>query len=136
MKLINQSTMDEVALSNSFLWTDELAWTPVIAAATYTLTGALVIEQGLMQAGRPITIEPPDESMAWMKRSDVLILQGWAAEPTLQMKLVLEYPDDTREFTVVFRHQDGALDAKPVKGFGGHDPDEWFNVTIRLIEVA
>lgn len=138
MKLIDMtsgSPGDEIILPNSLLWTDEFSWNPVTSAASYSLTGALILETGTMLKGRPISLEPPDESMGWVQRSVAAQLKTWAATANRKMRLVLEYADDTRTFNVMFRHHDGAIDAKPVKGFPEHSPDSWFNLTIRLIEV-
>lgn len=125
----------EVSLPNGLLWKDEFGWTPVASSVSYSLTGALIMEAGVRQKGRPITLEPPDESMAWVTREAVAQLRSWAGTADRKMKLVLEYPDDSREFTVMFRHYDGAIEANPVKGFPQHGAGDWFHLTIRLIEV-
>lgn len=135
MKLIDLETDKVVHLPNDLLWVDEMNWAPVVAVTTYTLSGALVVDEATMKAGRPITLEQPDESMAWVKRGVVSKLLDWSSTSGRRMKLVLDYPDDRRGFTVMFRHESGGVEASPVKGFPQHDPDDWFNVTIRLIEV-
>lgn len=125
----------EIALPDGLLWKDEFNWTATISNVTYSLTGALIIDTGTKQTGRPITLEPPDETMGWVKRSTVIRLKEWADAPDKRMRLVLEYPSDNRTFTVMFRHYDGAVEASPVKGFPQHDNDDWFHLTLRLIEV-
>jgi hypothetical protein len=125
----------DLQLPNELLWQDELDWVPAVNAATYTLTGALLIEAATKQAGRPITLVGPDSNMAWVSRSTIETLRSWGSIPDLVLTLVLEYPDDSREFQVMFRHYDKGIEGKPVKGFPEHGPDDWFHVSIRLIEV-
>lgn len=125
-----------IQLPNDLLWVDELDWTPTVSAETYSLTGALLYEVASKQAGRPITLEQPqDDGLAWVTRATVESLRTWASVPGREMTLVLEYPSDTRSFPVVFRHHDTAIEAKPVKGFPEHSQDDWFSVTLRLLEV-
>lgn len=135
MKLIDQVTLQELALPNDLLWTDELSWTPVVATNTYTLTGSLIIEQGVRQAGRPITLQA-DPDMAWVTRTTVETLRAWSAITDRRFKLVLQYPTDTREFLVVFRHDGDPIQASPVKGFPEHRPDDWFRVALKFLEVV
>ncbi len=135
MRLIDQVTFQELALPNDLLWTDELSWTPVMATNTYTLTGSLIIEQGVRQAGRPITLQA-EPDMAWVTRTTVETLRAWSAIAGRRFKLVLEYPTDVRQFLVVFRHDGDPIAANPVKGFPEHRPDDWFRVSLKFLEVV
>lgn len=135
MKLIALAGGDQITLSNDFLWEDEHKWVAPSAKEEYSLSGALIIQVAARLAGRPITLKYPDESMAWVTRSDLASLRQWAAVPDKRFRLVLEYPSDTREFLVMFRHSTDPIEAEPVKGFPEHSPDDWFRVTIKLIEV-
>ena len=136
MKLIDIGSSVEIKLSNSLHWTDEMQWSPVVSNVQYSLTGALLIESAVKQSGRPISLAPPDNDMGWAPRSTVMLLRDWAATADRRMTLVLEYPNDTRQFTVRFRHQEGSvIEAKPVKGFPEHNPDDWFSLSLKLIEV-
>jgi hypothetical protein len=135
MRLIDQVTLQELALPNDLLWTDELSWSPVVATNSYTLTGSLIIEQGVRQAGRPITLQA-DADMAWVMRATVETLRAWSSIPNRKFRLVLEYPTDARQFLVVFRHDSDPVEASPVKGFPGHRADDWFRVSLKFIEVT
>lgn len=135
MKLVDILTNAEIALPNSLLWTDEFSWNPSVSEVSYSLSGALLVDVATRQKGRPITLEPPSEEMAWVKRSTASLLKDWTSPADRKMRLVLEYPTDTRQFIVMFRHNEAALEASPVKGFPEHNADAWFSVTIRLIEV-
>ncbi len=134
MKLTDQTTLQVLQLPNDLLWTDELSWSPVVAANSNTLTGALVIEYGTRQAGRPITLQAPDD-MAWTQRSTVQTLQNWAALAGRVFTLALEYPTDTRSFSVVFRHDGAPVTAKPVLGVPTHSAGDWFNVALQFTQV-
>lgn len=134
MKLLNSSG-DVINLPNDLLWQDELSWVPVVATHEYSLTGALLVYPSTKQAGRPITLEAPDEEMAWVPRSTVAQLLSWASLPDATFTLVFEYPTDTRTFSVGFNTSLVPVEAKPVKGFPQHAADDWFHVTIRLFEV-
>jgi len=135
MKLVDVLSSVEVALPDSLNWVDERTWVPVVASYAYSLTGALLVDTGVMQKGRKITLEPAGEDMGWVPRSSVDTLYQWAQSPTRKMRLVLEYPNDTREFVVMFRHSDTAIESKPVKGFPEPTPDAWYTIALRLIEV-
>ena len=120
-----------LTLPDDLQWTDEHLWTPAVASASYLLTGALLIESATRQAGRPITLQAPDD-MAWVSRTTVDRLYEWASVPerTFELQLV-----DGRALSVAFRHQDGAIEALPVLGFGGLAPDSRWRVAIRLMQV-
>ena len=71
MRLVDQTSLAEIALPNDLLWVDEFKWTPVSSTGSYSLAGSLIIEQGVKLAGRPITLEPPELEMAWVARATV-----------------------------------------------------------------
>lgn len=135
MKLIDQVTLEELILPNDLLWSDEFDWSPVEATNTYTLTGSLIIEQGTKQAGRPISLNA-EPDMAFVTRATVQTLRNWAAIAGRKFKLVFQYPSDTRQFFVVFNHADEPVSAEPVKGFPGHESNDWFRVSLKFLEVT
>jgi len=47
-------------LSDRLAWTDEYSWSPVVQATAPSTTGALLVDVGVLQAGRPITLEGVD----------------------------------------------------------------------------
>jgi hypothetical protein len=136
MRLVDQTSLAEIALPNDLLWVDEFKWTPVSSTGSYSLAGSLIIEQGVKLAGRPITLEPPELEMAWVSRTTVHALKEAASLPDRKFKLLLEYPTDSREFLVVFAPDTDPIEASPVKGFPGHADGDWFRVSLKLIEVA
>ena len=84
-----------------------------------------------MQKGRPITLEPEDDSSAWMRSAVVQQLRNWAAVPGQQLILTLRGV----VHTVIFRHQDGGFEAKPVLHYRDRVPDDWYLCVIRLMEI-
>ena len=112
-------------------WSDEDNWHPVAQTVERTLTGALDIQVATLQAGRPITLEPEDDGSAWVPASAVAQLRNWAAVPGQQLLLTLR----NVSHTVLFRHQDGGLEARPVVHYRDRVAEDWFLVTIRLMEI-
>jgi len=135
MKLVNPTTLAEILLPDDLLWSDELNWVPLVGNESYALNGALIVEQAVKQAGRPMTMKYPDREMSWVTRETVEALRSWASVANKTYSLVFEYPSDTRSFDVVFRHSEAAVEAEPVKGFPGHDDTDYFLPTIRFIQV-
>ena len=131
MQLRQLPSGQTLMLPDDLRWIDEHLWTPAVASASYLLTGALLIESATRQSGRPITLQAPDD-MAWVSRTTVDQLYEWASVPdrTFELQLV-----DGLTYTVAFRHQDGAIEAQPVLGFGGLAPDSRWRVGIRLMQV-
>jgi len=113
------------------VWGDEFSWSKIEQSAEYSLAGSLIIETGEKLAGRPITLEGT-ETIGWITRSDLLVLQALAEDPERQMVLTL---DDARTFDVVFRHQDRGIEARSVLAYSDPDPDDYYSIIIRLMEV-
>lgn len=117
---------------NAFNWVDEYVWSPVQQTKTYTTTGALLIEEGVKQAGRPITLEGAINT-TWCPRSMVDQLHAWAATPGIVLSLTLR--GVVRNVT--FDHERGALQGLPVQ-FCADDSitdDDWYYPTMRFLEL-
>ena len=122
-----------LTLNPDLYWSDENNWHPVEQTADRTITGALIVQAAGRVAGRPVTLEPQDDSAAWMTLADVEDLRNWAAVPGKTMTLTLR--GEARE--VIFRHQDGGFEARPVIQYrDGHElPADFYLCTIRLMEI-
>ncbi|MBS9779666.1 MAG: hypothetical protein KGV51_03480 [Moraxellaceae bacterium] len=108
-KLINNQTKQSIDLPQDMRWEDEFSWNKVAQSApVYTLTGAMIIQQGTKKAGRPITLTG---DWVWHKRADLETLRDWTDSPNLTMTLI-HY--DGREFSVIWRLHDNAIQAEPV----------------------
>lgn len=135
MQLTNLDNGVTLALPDDLLWSDEHAWSSAVASTTYLVTGALLIQSATRQAGRPITLQgAPD--MAWVTRSVVEQLRGWAATPvgssTGRFNLTFA---DGRAFTVVFRHSEVPMQAEPVLGIPARTNSDFYRLTLRFLEI-
>lgn len=127
-----------IDLPKDLLWSDELTWGPVDQTVEFGLTGALLIQEGVRQKGRPITLTGRD-NMAWITRDQGLTLQSMRYSPGLIMtlKFVHKTIAINCKFTmnVMFRHNDGAVDLSPIKDFDQYETGAWYIVkAIRLME--
>jgi hypothetical protein len=136
MNLVNVTLAATLVLPDALFWSDEFRWVRVVRTAIQTITGAQDVQEGVKLAGRPITLEPPAEDMAWVTRADVQILKNWAETAGTILRLELTYPTDTRMFNVIFRAGEEAIEASPVRGFDGeHDANAEWTVKIKLMEI-
>lgn len=120
-----------LTLNPDLLWSDEDNWHPVQQNVQRTITGALDVQVAAMNTGRPITLESEDDSSAWMSSSAVVQLRNWAAVPG--QVLILTLRNETRN--VIFRHQDGGLEARPVVHYRDRTPTDWYLCVVRLMEI-
>lgn len=135
MILQDTETDEELTLSDELLWTDEYSWVPPQASKAYSLTGALLIQTGTRKAGRPISLEYPNENMGWMPRSTVNTLVEWASLPDRVFKLTF-LRGTSRFFYVRFDH-DKAIDARPVLGHVGlNSPNDRMLIKVYFYEVG
>lgn len=120
-----------IELDPDLFWTDELQWQPVEQTAQRTVTGALIVSTASRVAGRPITLQPDDESSAWMSRATLDTLQAWASVPGREFLLDIR----GTQYDVIFRHQDGpGVEARPVVHFSDVQSGDWYRVTLRFME--
>lgn len=120
-----------VELSNDLFWSDEHNWQPVEQTTQRTLTGALIVSAATRVAGRPITLEPENDQSAWMTRATVADLRNWAAVPGKVLTLTLHGVTHS----VMFRHQDGGLDARPVVHYNDASNADYYLCVVRLMEI-
>lgn len=120
-----------VTLDSDYYWADENNWQPVEQSAERTVTGALVVSVAQRTGGRPITLQPENDNCGWLRYSDLSTLRAWAAVAGREMTLTLRGV----AHTVIFRHQDGAIDATPVVHYSDVDADDWYRVGLRFMEV-
>ena len=126
---VGTTTLD---LPDDLYWSDELTWSPVLQTVERTITGALVVQTAMRQSGRPITLQAIDGDSSWIARSALDQLHAWAAVAGQEMTLHLR--GQARQ--VIFRHHDGeALQASPVVHQSDVQPDDWYTVTLRLMEI-
>lgn len=119
-----------IELPQDLQWSDEFDWADLAQSnPVYTLAGSVVIQQGMKQAGRPITLTG---TWVWLKRDDYAVLQTWSAVPELEMTLT-HY--DGRVFNVCFRNHDQALACEPVVYRTPEIPGDPYTGSIHLMTI-
>lgn len=124
--------VDALIMPEDLWWEDETDWTPVSQSDDeFTVTGSLLVDTGVKQAGRPITLAG-SEGASWVKRSLVLALMALAAIPGKKITLTIH----ERTFTVIFNHSDGKpLEATPIYKKSPPDDEDYYWLIIRFKEV-
>ena len=118
-----------IELPTDLQWRDEFAWNPVEQSADYSLTGALVIQEGVKYGGRPITLFGGEDT-AWVTRATVTAL--FQSTAVAGRKMTLTYHD--RVFTVMWRRPQ-PIEATEIRRVANPGPTDWYNITINLMEV-
>lgn len=123
---------DVLTLSDRLHWADEFSWSPVEQRAEWSITGALLVQVATKLAGRPITLEGAD-TQAWIARSACATLATWAAQPGLELQLMLR----GALRTVVFDHERGGFEAAPIWVLldGEAHAEQLFLPTLRFLTV-
>ncbi|GAB3305618.1 hypothetical protein [Luteimonas notoginsengisoli] len=132
--------LDGIALPEDLLWIDEFTAWKVGQAIKPSLTGARIVHESALQAGRPITLETQQGSNDYVGcvTLDVLrALQASEEVPGNTFALVMPaHNSGTRTFTVAWRRSDGAaIDARPIKHITPQFDGDYYAVTLRLMTV-
>jgi len=135
MQLKNLADEVELALPDDLLWSDEHSWSPAVASVSYLITGALMVQSALRQAGRPITLGGAID-MAWVQRCVISTLYDWAGVPLGESSGRFELTLlDGRVFTVAFRHAEVPISAEPVTGYPARSESDHYRLTLRLMQI-
>lgn len=131
-----------IELPYDIQWVDEYTAWRVGQIIRPTLTGALVVQESALQAGRPITLRGFDDGgMRYVAPITLATLDALRAleESAGGANLTLVLPaagGTTRTFPVRFRRTDApAIEAVPIKYQVPAEAGDWFLATIRLIQV-
>lgn len=122
--------LDNLTLPTDLIWLDEFDWTSIQQTQTYSITGALIIQTGTKQAGRPITLAG-DNSSGLISRADLKTLQ---AKLTSTSPLILTL-NDARTFNVIFNHAQKPIEAKPLIDYSDNDDADFYTLKISLLVV-
>ncbi len=125
-------TLDGVDIAEELRWIDEFIWSPVEAAKEATLGAKLIITESVIAGnqGRPITLQ---SDHAWMKRSDIVLVQSLFHTLGLEMTLIL---NDLREFNVRFRHYEApAMTAISLIDTAFPEDETQYNLNLKLVVV-
>lgn len=119
-----------VTLSDDFEFPDEFNWRDIQQTKSFSVTGALMVEIGVKQTGREITLQGSDQH-AWMTRAQLATLQSMLVNPGTNMTLVFR----GITYTVRFDCERGALEARPVADFDAPLSTDFSVVTLRFYEI-
>lgn len=122
--------LDTVQLPRGMVWVDEHDWVAVEKTVEYSISGALLIDGAVRQAGRPITLQA-DDNAGWISRSALTALRALAASATSTYTLTLA---DGREFDVQFAPGE-PITARPVGRPELPGASHPYVATVRLIEI-
>lgn len=128
-----------ITLPDDMQWEDEFTWLPVAQQSDVALSGALILEESTLLAGRPITLRSLQSGNQYSAVADyttVLALRALAAtarDQTSPMALTLP---DGRTTTVMFRHADLGFEARPLKHIVPPEPTDLYLITLRLQAVS
>ena len=113
-------------------WVDEFDWSPVAQQHDRALSGGLIIQQGSLLYGRPITLK--SNGGCWFPLHVVRALEVLRDLPGRVMPLTLP---DGRQFSVVFDHSTGKpLQARPVWRQVNPGDDHDYEIELYLLTVA
>lgn len=128
----NQITLAGIALDDHHEWTDEFQWSAIEQERERSLSGALIVQEGVKKYGRPITLAA--NNAAWTPLAVVRQLEELRDQLGLVMPLELA---DGRAFHVIFNRVDGdPLEAQQLEREVEPRPDSDYLITLRLITVA
>lgn len=113
-------------------WTDEWDWDPVAQEQERSLTGALMVQEGVKRYGRSITLA--SNGGAWFTLATVRALEALRDQSGIVMLLTLPAGDS---HYVTWNRVDGSpLQAKPLHRIVAPGPDWLYELTLKLITVA
>lgn len=128
--LKRNDTQESIELPQDLRWIDEHDWSAIAQTSPErTLSGSQIIQQGVKQAGRPITLSA---DYVWLPLFIVQKLRDWTDVPELKMTYT-HY--DGRSFQVIFALHEQALKAEPVRFSTPELADERYVASIKLITV-
>jgi hypothetical protein len=132
MSIVLSDNTVTVSLPYDLRWSDE-SWSPIEQWVERGLTGAQIVQVGIRQAGRPITLEPPPRG-GWMQRSLLPQLQTWRDNPDTVLTLTLR----GTAYAVRWRHHDpaGALTWEPLRHVAAPSAVDFVLPTLRFDTVS
>ena len=120
-----------LALPDQLVWQDEYAWAPVEQTVQRSITGAVLLSVAARTAGRPITLASAGADRAWLPRSTLDQCRTWAAVAGQQLTLTWR----GLSYSVLWRHQDTAIDAQEVWPLDDAQSTDDFTATLRFMTV-
>ncbi|MBN9411337.1 MAG: hypothetical protein J0H69_19505 [Burkholderiales bacterium] len=117
-------------LPEDLLWANEFQWEPVQQSREYSSTGALIIDEGLKQAGRPVHLSA-GEDFGWISRAMCETLSAWSRLPGISLELQIR----GEVLTVAWDREDVAFEAEPLIHYADPsiDSTDQYVPTLRFI---
>ena len=112
-------------------WVDEFEWDAITQSQERSLSGALLIQEGVKLYGRPITLQ--SNGGAWFTLATVRALEALRDQPGAQM--LLELPRGEQHWVTWNRADGPPLAAKQVER-SQEMADTVYELTLRLITIA
>lgn len=119
-----------LALPPHLIWTDRYDWAAPQSSLDYSLTGAALIDVGVRQSGRPITLAGGD-TWGWISKTDLDTLRALADVPGTAYQLAI-HAEPARN--VLFDHREVAVQARAVVDYTDPIGSTWYVPTLRFIE--
>lgn len=113
-------------------WTDEWEWNAIEQEQDRSLTGALMVQEGVKLYGRPITLS--SNGGAWFTLAKVRELESMAS--VLLKVMLLTLPTGAQHYVTWNRAAGPAVQAVPLERLVNPGPDWLHELTLRLITVA
>lgn len=130
-----------IELPADLQWTDEFTGWRVGQTVKTSLTGARIVQESLLQAGRPITLQTQRDGSAWVGPVTLDVLRALQAseEQPRSSPLALILPAHNggdRQFSVAWRRNDGAgIEADPIRFAVPALDGDHYSITLRLMTV-
>lgn len=119
--------LDNLTLPTDLIWVDEFDWSPVEQTQSYSITGALIIESGLKQAGRVMTLKGDNES-GLITRATLKDLYNKLNTQSMNLTL-----NDGRQFGVTFNHKAKPIEAKQQIEFSTQDDADLYTLSLSFL---
>ena len=121
--------LDSINLG-SLAWVDEFEWDAVAQETERSVSGRLLVQEGVKHYGRPITLR--SDGGEWTPLSVVRSLELLRDEQGRVMTLTLP---DSRQFSVIFNRDAPPLEAAQVFRHDNPGPDHMYEIAVRLLTV-
>ena len=133
-KLTNTATGEIIVLSDSLYPEGEHDWSAIASSTKYALDGTMIVEQSERKAGRPYVMQAPD-GHGVLSRATVNALK--AERDKLGATFWLDYLADgaVKRVKVIFDTTAEAIEARPIKGSTSPQLTDYYNVTLRFLEI-
>ena len=130
-----------IELPADLQWVDEFTGWRVGQAVKTSLTGARIVQESALQAGRPITLQTQREGAAYIAPVTLAVLRALQASEeqprTSPLSLLMPaHNGGDRSFPVAWRRTDGpAIEADPIRYAVPALDGDYFSINLRLMTV-